>query len=60
MTVVGGSDDATEEGSVSVVPVIGETMERPRTCSSGSVGCPDNSLNEAPRLLETGVSIDEL
>jgi len=53
------SDDATDEGSVYVVSVIGATMEGPGTCSSG-VGCPVNSLNEAPRLLETGVSTDEL
>ena len=31
MTEAAGSDDATEEGSVSVVPVIGATMEGPRT-----------------------------
>ena len=59
MTVAGGSDDATEEGSVSIVPVIGAT-EGPGTCSSGGVGCLVNSLNEAPRLLETRVSTDEL
>ena len=60
MTGVAGSDDATDEGSVSVVPVIGATVEGPRTCSSGGVGYPINSLNEAPWLLETGVSTDEL
>ena len=60
ITEAGGSNDATEEGSVSIVPVIGATMEGPGTCSSGSVGYPVNSLNEAPRLLETGVSTDEL
>ena len=56
MTIAGVSDDATDEGSVSVVPVIGATVERPGTCSSGGVGCPVNSLNVAPRLLETEVS----
>ena len=56
MTVVGGSDDATDEGSVSVVPVIGATVEGPRTCRYGGVGCPVNSLKEAPRLLDTVVS----
>ena len=56
MTVVGGSDDATKEGSVSVVPVIGATIEGPRTCRYGRVGCPVNSLKEAPRLLDTVVS----
>ena len=60
MTIASGSDDATEEGSVSVVLVIGATVEGLRTCSFGGVGCPINSLNEAPRLLETGVSTDEL
>ena len=55
MTIV-GSDDATEEGSVSVVPVIGATVEGPRTCRYGGVGIPVNSLNEAPRLLDTEVS----
>ena len=55
MTIV-GSDDATEEGSVSVVPVIGATVEGPRTCRYGGVGIPVNSLNEAPRLLDTVVS----
>ena len=56
MTEVAGSDDATEEGSVSVVPVIGATIEGPRTCKYGRVGCPVNSLKVAPRLLETEVS----
>ena len=56
MTVAGGSNDATEEGSVSIVPVIGATMEGPRTSRYGGVGCPVNSLKVAPRLLETVVS----
>ena len=56
MTVAGGSDDATEEGSVSVMPVTRAMVEGTGTCRSGSVGCHVNSLNEAPRLLETGVS----
>ena len=60
MIVAGSSDKATEEGSVSVVPVIGATVEGPRTCSSSRVGYPVNSLNEAPRLLETRESTDEL
>ena len=51
-----GSDDATKEGSVSVVPIIGATVEGPRTCRYGGVGIPVNSLNEAPRLLDTVVS----
>ena len=56
MTVAAGSDDATKEGSISVVPVIGATMEGPRTCRYGGVGCPVNSLKVASRLLETEVS----
>ena len=45
-----------EEGSVSVVAVIGAVIEGPRTCRYGGVGSPINSLKEAPRLLETEVS----
>ena len=56
MTDAGGSDDSTEEGSVSVVLVIGATIEGPRTCKYGGVGCPVNSLKVTPRLLETEVS----
>ena len=56
MTGAAGSDDATEEGSVSIVPVIGATIEGPRTCKYGRVGYPVNSLKVAPRLLETKVS----
>ena len=55
MTIAGGSDDATEEGSVSVVLVIG-AMIGPRTCKYGGVGYPVNSLKDAPRLLDTVVS----
>ena len=57
MTRAVSSDDATKEESVSVVPVIGAPMEGLGTCCSGGVGCPINSLNVAPRLLETGVSV---
>ena len=55
MTGAAGSDDATDEGSVSVVLVIGATVEGPRTCRYGGVGIPVNSLKEAPRLLDTVV-----
>ena len=55
MTIV-GSDDATEERSVSVVPVTGAMVVGTGASRSGGVGCPVNSLNEAPRLLETEVS----
>ena len=56
MTEAAGSNDATEEGSVSIVAVIGAVVEGPRTCRYGGVGCPINSLKVAPRLLETEVS----
>ena len=56
MTKAAGSDDATEEGSVSVVPVTGAMVVGIGICRSGSVGCPVNSLKEAPRLLDTVVS----
>ena len=56
-TVAAGSDDATDEGSVSVVLVTRATMVEARTCSSGCIGYPVNSLNVAPRLLETRVSV---
>ena len=63
MTVAGGSNDATEEESISIVPVIGATVEGPGTCRYGGVGCPINSLKEAPRLLDTvvfGTSSEEV
>ena len=56
MTGAAGSNDATEEGSVSVVLVIGATIEGPGTYKYGGVGCPVNSLKVSPRLLETKVS----
>ena len=56
MTIAAGSDDATEERSVSIVLVIGATVEGPRTCKYGGVGCPVYSLKVAPRLLETEIS----
>ena len=56
MTIAGGSDEATDEGSAFVVPVIGATVEGPGTCRYGGVGYPINSLKVAPRHLETEVS----
>ena len=56
MTGAADSDDATEEGSVSIVAVIGVAVEGPGTCRYGRVGYPINSLKVAPRLLETEVS----
>ena len=63
MTEAAGSDDATKEESVSIVPVIDAMVEGPRTCRYGGVGCPVNSLKVASRLLETivfGTSIKEV
>ena len=59
-TIAAGSDDATDEGSVSIVPVTGATVEGLGTHSSGGVGYPINSLNVAPRLLETWVSVTSI
>ena len=56
MTEAAGSNDAIEEGSVSVVPVTGAMVVGTGICRSGGVGCPVNSLKEAPRLLDTVVS----
>ena len=56
ITVAGSSDDATKEGSISVVLVIGATMEGLGTYRYGRVDYPVNSLKVAPRLLETEVS----
>ena len=55
--VGGGSNDATDDGSISTVPVTRVTVVGARTCSSGGVGYPISSLNVAPRLLDTGVSV---
>ena len=57
MTVAGGSNNATDEGSVSVVPVTRATVVGTWTHNFGGVGCPISSLNVAPRLLDTGVSV---
>ena len=56
MTGAAGSDDATKEGSISIIAMIGVAIEGPGTCRYRGVGCPINSLKEAPRLLETEVS----
>ena len=57
MTVRGGSDEATEDGIVLVVPVMGVAMVGARALNSGGVGYPVSSLKVAPRLLEIGVSV---
>ena len=56
MTEAAGSDDATEEGSISVMPVTGAMVVGIGIWRSGGVGCPVNSLKEALRLLDTEVS----
>ena len=56
MTGAAGSNDGTDEGSVPVVLVIGALIEGPGTCKYCRVGCPINSLKDAPRLLDTVVS----
>ena len=60
MTVEGGSDDATDDGSISVVLVTRAMVEGLGTRSSGGVGYHVNSLKVAPRLLEIGVSITSI
>ena len=57
MTVRGGSDEATEDGIVSVVPMTGAAVVGARALNSGGVGYPVSSLKVAPRLLEIGVSV---
>ena len=52
-----GSDDATDDGIISVVPVTRATMVVTGTHNSSGVGCPVSSLKVAPRLLETEVSV---
>ena len=56
-TKVTGSNDATDDGIVLVVLVIGATMVGTGTHSSRGVGCPVSSLKVALKLLETGVSV---
>ena len=57
ITIGGGSDDATDDGSVSIVLVTGATLVGIGTHNSGGVGCPVSSLNVTPRLLDTGVLV---
>ena len=57
ITEAGGSNDATDEGSVSIVLVTRATVVGTGTRNSSGVGCPVSSLKVAPRLLETGVSV---
>jgi len=57
ITIGAGSDDATNDGSVSIVPVTGAMVVGTGTRNFGGVGYPVKSLNVAPRLLETRVSV---
>ena len=57
ITVGASSDDATDDGSVSVVTVTRAMVVGIGTHNSGGVGCPVNSLKVSPRLLETRVSV---
>ena len=55
-TKVTSSDDATDDGIVLVVSVIGAAVVGIGTHNFGSVGCHVSSLKVASRLLNTGVS----
>ena len=57
ITVGAGSDDATDDGSISIVPITRAIVEDIGTRNSSGVGCPVSSLKVALRLLETGVSV---
>ena len=57
MTVRGGSDEATEDGIVLVVPVTEAAVVGAGTQNIGGVGCPMRSLKVAPKLLEIGMSV---
>ena len=57
VTVRGGSDKATEDRIVLVIPMIGAAVVGARTQNSGGVGCPVSSLKVAPKLLEIGMSV---
>ena len=56
-TEVTSSDDATDDGIVLVVSVIGAAMVGIGTHNSSGVGYPVSSLKVASRLLETGVLV---
>ena len=58
-TEVTGSDNATDDGIISVVPVTGAAMVGIGTQNTRGVGCPISSLKVASRLLETGVSVTD-
>ena len=54
ITVASGSNDATDDGGISIVPVTGATVVGVGTHSSSGIGYSVSSLKVAPRLLETG------
>ena len=57
ITIAGGSDDAIDDWSISVVPVTRATMVGTGTHNSGGVDCPVSSLKVTSRLLDTRVSV---
>jgi len=57
ITVGASSNDATNDESISIVPVTRATVVGTGTRNSSGVGSHVSSLKVAPRLLETGVSV---
>ena len=57
MTVRDNSDEATEDGIGSVVPMTGATVVGVGTQNSGDGGWHVSSLKVAPKLLEIGMSV---
>jgi hypothetical protein len=60
VTIEDGSDEATEDGIISVVPVTGAAVVGARTQNSRGVGYPVSSLKVAPKLRETRVSVTNI
>ena len=57
VTIRGGLDEATQDRTISVVPVIRAAVVGVGTRNLGAIGYPMSSLKVAPKLLETGMSI---
>ena len=57
VTIGGGSDEATEDGRLSVVPMTGAAVVGTRTRYSRGVGSPVSSLKVAAKLLDIDVSV---
>ena len=60
VTIRGGSNEATEDGRVSVISMTRAAVVGARTQKSRGVGCPMSSLKVAPKLLDTRVSITNI